>query len=805
MSDPNSTNGSPSSPRAEGATLQQLWQTLVRRRWWVLSVAAAVLLGTVVWTLRQAPVYRSASTLQIEKEGGAGPGLLSDIPALPGVEKGGIGTEMAVLRSRILAETVADTLALQVRVLKPNAPRSEVVRVVEAPRTVRAGVYRLERGEDGSFAASIVEDGAGPLPERIVPGQPFRLGGATLVLADRARGRPLSEVVIELQTFREAVEQLRSDLTISRPDLDAQVVSVDYRSTDPVLAAGVPNYLAGNFIRYKTRGNQSELSNTVGFLREQVEGYDRQLRDAESELRAFRESAKVVSIPDQASEQVKRLAALEARRDEINSEREALRSLLERVRQPATAGGPSQYRQLAAFPSFFSNRAVQDVLQSIITLENQRAELLVRRTPQNTDVLGIEQRIGELEGQLHQTARSYLQSLDSQAESLNTTMARFDSEIEVLPAREVRFAQLQRQQKLLEEIYTLLQTRLKEAEIQEAANPSEVRVLDSALVPVKPVSPRLELNLALGLVLGLMLGLGTALGREMLDTKVRDKEDAEAIAVGMPVLGMIPSLQGEVVVDAHLANGNGNGNGRKATKIRLFPQNQMIRERLVARHSPRSPASEAYRALRTSISFSAADVAPRVLVVTSAMPGDGKSTSAANLAITLAQQGTRTLLVDADLRRGLLHEVLEAKQQPGFTNVLHRRVPLADAVQVIGLGDGEQLHFLASGVFPPNPAELLGSEQMHQVLAQMKDEYEVIVFDAPPLNLVTDAAMLGRIADATLLVTRVGITDRRALQHAASQLRHLRVPVSGLVVNDVDVKGMGYYGYGKYAYGAAPK
>jgi capsular exopolysaccharide synthesis family protein len=196
--------------------------------------------------------------------------------------------------------------------------------------------------------------------------------------------------------------------------------------------------------------------------------------------------------------------------------------------------------------------------------------------------------------------------------------------------------------------------------------------------------------------------------------------------------------------------------------------------------------------------FATTDRPPQVIVITSPTVGDGKSTTSSNLAVTVAQQGTRVLLIDADLRRGCLHEVFNVQREPGLTNVLRTGASLETAIQHVEIAEsGQTLQFLATGVRPPNPAELLGTARMREVLAQLRERYELIIFDAPPLNLVTDAAVLGTMADATLMVIRAGVTNRPAIQHAAIQLHRLRMPVGGVILNDFEA-GSAYSYYTSY-------
>lgn len=792
----------PSAPSREDdrddLNLHDLWQTLVRQRWIVAGVAAAVVLLTAVMTWRQRPTYESEATLRIEEQD-RGQSLLGDLGSAGGFGPEKIQTEMVVLRSRQIAEAVVDSLGLHVELLAPERPRTEVLRVFSAPRDAVPATYLLTlRGGDYTVA---VEQAGGRVsaPPAVGIGAPVTLGGVSLALQPGLGADPPQEIRIRVAPHRAAAAGLLQTLRVARLDPQAEVVSIGYRSTDPVLAAAVPNAAAASFIRYKDQSNKVVESSTVRFLREQVAAYETQLDEAEGRLRAFREREQVVSLPDQATEQVRRLAELQARREELSAERDALAQLLARVSQgQRRTGGNSPYRELAAFPTFLGNPAVQNLLQSLTELENDRAELLVQRTTENVDVRGITQRISEIELQLFQTANSYLNSLDSQIASTNTSLAEFGQQLRTIPAREVEFARLSRQGELLEDIYTLLQTRLKEAEIKQAVDPGNVRVVDPALVPEQPVSPRPVRNLAFAAVLGLVLGVGAAFGRQALDTKVHSKEDVQGATHGLPILAIIPRIRAR---DAAAGNGTPGRRERQASRLGGFGAPELVEERLVTKRDPRSPVAEAYRALRTNLTFASIEHAPRVAVVTSSSPSEGKSTSAANLAITLAQQGARALLVDADLRRGYLHRVLGARPDPGLTHVLLGQASLDAAIQTIPLDHADQpLHFLATGVLPPNPAELLGSERMRHLLDDLRERFDMVILDAPPLNLVTDAAILGTVADTTLLVARSGATDRRALEHATSQLRHLRVGIGGVILNDFDASGgAGYYGgYGYY-------
>jgi len=779
------TNGRP-GPQApapapdEELKLLDVWHVLMRNRRVVMGVMLGVVLLAAGWTWMQRPVYQSGTTLIIEDDKPDNPlAELTTMLAVPGREK--IETEMVVLRSRQLSEAVVDSLSLTLQLLAPAVSRHEILRPLDVPRNAPVGVFKLERRGD-AYALSVEKGAKGvQVPEQVRPGTPFKIGNATIALAPRLVRDGPDEIRFALESFRLTSDDVQKAFNVGRVDPRASVVSLTYETTDRHLAAEVPNMAAATFTQDRARLSRLESSNTVAFLRDQVGSYEGQLLSAENSLRSFRERERVVSPQEEAKLQVGRLAELQAEHDRLRGERDALGQLLNRIAsRPVTANGRSPYRELASFPVFLSNRAVQDMLQSLTTLENRRAELLVQRTAESVDVQGIDERVRELELQLYQIARNYQEGLESQIGSAQSSLGRFGTQLQLIPAREVEFARLARQQKLLDEIYTLLQTRLKEAEIREAVVPNEVRVLDPARLPVRPISPRPVRSLALGVLAGLVFGVMAAFAREALDTRIRSKADVQAAAGNLPVLGIIPQFRKD-----------GATRGNRLRRIRTPELTGPI-----AFADPRSPAAEAFRALRTSVMFSGIKGPPRLLVVTSAMPGDGKSTTSANLAVTTARQGGSTVLIDADMRRGTLHHTFDIPQEPGLTHVLLGMCTLDEAVATVELEDGFVLHVLPTGVLPPNPSELLMSDQMSALLEEVRNRYQTVILDAPPLNLVTDAAILAKKADSTLLVTRTGVTDKRDLQHAAAQLTQVHAAVSGVVLNGVDVEGSAsYYGY----------
>ncbi|TFD63149.1 polysaccharide biosynthesis tyrosine autokinase [Cryobacterium suzukii] len=301
----------------------------------------------------------------------------------------------------------------------------------------------------------------------------------------------------------------------------------------------------------------------------------------------------------------------------------------------------------------------------------------------------------------------------------------------------------------------------------EEASPVKIETIQPALVPRLPTSPKVPLNLAIGLVVGLAIGCGIAILRSVLDTRIRGLRDIEVVT-DAPMLGAITF----------------------DPEVKKRP--------LVVHADPKNALAESFRTLRTNLQFVSVEGGPRSFVVTSSIPAEGKSTTVANLAIALAETGARVALVDGDLRKSRLAHYMEIEGGVGLTDVLIGRAKLADVLQKWGTGE---LFVLPSGRVPPNPSEILGSAAMVRLLATLTEQFDIVLVDATPLLLVTDAAVLSKLCGGALMVVASGRTTRTELAAAVRALERVDSHLVGVIITMLPGKGQGTYGYGSYTYG----
>jgi capsular exopolysaccharide synthesis family protein len=692
----------------------------------------------------------------------------------------GVGDLWSVLRRNwwVVALCVALAAAAAVAYLATATP------VYEAVATLR-----IER-QPSRYAT--LGSGALPPPTNQVETEMLEL-----------RSRQIAEDVaraLGLAPVDSAGRTLSEHTTIGRPDANADVVTVRHEGPDPRRVQRVTNLWVERFLDRRREAQTAEARSAVRFLTRQLDTLTGRLGAAESELRRFREREGVVDIETQASTGVTRLAELQASRNALDAEWRALEGLLGEVRGAARqAGDASTYRRLAGFPSLLRNQATAELLSTLATLEDQRAQLLIRRELRDPDVQVLTTRITEVGEQLRTTAEAYLQGLSGQVAALDATLARSGQALGQLPARQVELARLQRTPQALGEVFTLLRTRLQEAQVAQAIDDPGVRLIDPAALPDEPVKPKPALVLGLALVLGAGLGVALALLRGALDPRVYRLDAVQAL-VGMPVLALIPRLRpsrgraGARVLarasERDAARSAGRGGGRLDAML------------VVGATDGASSGAEAFRRLRTNLLAMARHdgSAARTLLVASPLAGDGRTLVAANLGAAFARQGLRTLLVDADLRTGALAALVGLQPGPGLSDVLGPDATraavdgsvlpdlagaLRAAVQEVTLPDGTRLAVLGAGRLPPNPTELLGTPRFAALIASARETYDVVVIDSPPIRATADADVLAAGVDGVLLIARPSHTTTRGLGHAVQQLRNVGARVLGLVANDV--------------------
>jgi polysaccharide biosynthesis transport protein len=426
-------------------------------------------------------------------------------------------------------------------------------------------------------------------------------------------------------------------------------------------------------------------------------------------------------------------------------------------------------------------------------LRIQAAQLSTQFGPAYPKLAQINNQVKEIDAEILAETRKiaakikgqYLASVQRE-NMLHDALEKQKQEANKLNESAIEYSLLKRDLDTNRQLYEGLLEKLKEAGVSAGLRSNNFRIVDVARVPTAPIEPNIPRNLSFAFMLGLTSGVGLAFLLEGLDNTVRTTEQAQMIS-GLPPLGMIPL-------------GSRTAREGASTKRLVIATSKEVVE-LITQVRPQSQMAESYRALRTSLLLSNLGAPPKVIMITSALPQEGKTTTSINCAVVLAQKGIRVLLIDADLRRPSIHKTLGMGPRSGLSNVLTGSATLEQAITRSSVLPN--LSVLPAGTPPPNPAELLASTNMRDVLDQLRGEYDHIVVDTPPTLSVTDAVVLSPRADAIVLVIRSGQTTKQALRRSRDILTQVNAKVSGVLLNAVDLSSPDYYYYyeyqGKYA------
>lgn len=583
-------------------------------------------------------------------------------------------------------------------------------------------------------------------------------------------------------TVEEAAEAVRGGVVVEQVR-DTRLVMIRFRDRDRERAQRIANAVADAYVEKTMNDRMSSTVSALEWLGTQVDELEGELQTADEALHHFKQEHDVLSL------------SMEDRQNLIANEIELLsRSLTEtRVHRIELQSRVSQLRQAvesdpltAATPAIEQLSSVQELRTQLRTKQAELESLRTRYGAAHPQMVALQTQIDAIRHDVETEVRSVLRAAEAELRETQGTerglqgaLTRANEQGMELNHWEMEYGHLVRERDSKAAIYDLVLKRSAEADLTRMLRVTHVRVVDRALVPRSSVAPRVTLNLTMGVLAGLLLGVIVALLAERSDRRIRNLEDIEAL--GLAVLGLVPRI------------GAATATGPK--RRRQVAQASANKD-LIAHNQPMSGVAENLRTIRTNLSFMGADGGLRAFVITSASPREGKSTVAINLAITLAQSGKRILLVDTDLRRPRVHRAFGLTARRGVTTSLVGEAKPAD---VILTTEVPGLDIVACGPIPPNPSELLHTDAFRQFVEALRDKYDHVMFDSPPLGAVTDAAILAAQLDGVIVVVKSQSTTREALRVTARQLNDVGARVLGAVFNDVDLSH-GRYGEGTYYY-----
>jgi tyrosine-protein kinase Etk/Wzc len=763
---------------AEGLGIKE-YLAIVRRQLWLVLPITLICGGIAAYLVYTAPPrYRAVSVVRLADTrrawtAGAEVGAYDQVL---GREADVLLSQIQVLMSRQNVGRVVDAEGLRLVPMEGQQHVPELTNISVA-EGASADTVRL------SFSADSVTLRVGTRTASAPYGLPVEAGGVQLIAGSRPR-RSSAEFLIIPRTA--AISNLLGAFKATpRPKTD--VIDLHFIAEEPHFAQRVANAMARTFQARNTEGAQQTSTRRRVFLEEQIGQTNAMLAQAMSDYSSYRSGQQVFSSKQKGTAQQEGIVTVEMRRADLDAQRRTATALLAQAqRNPETS--EAGLRALVSSPGIAANPIIQQLYRQLSILETQKDSLSsIGTASTNPDFIAVTTLISSTSGKIMTAIRNHVQSLDAQIAALDNLMARSSAEIAAAPQTETEEARLGQQVQTIQAMLTQLQQDYQKARMAEAVEAGQVEIIDLAELPTVPMAEGRTRKVALGLIIGLMLGVGTGVVVDGMNSSIRRREDVERV-LQIPGLAVIPQF----------ASVNGASRMARALPGRAGSGKRVDRALgLVTVSDSMSSGAEAYRTLRTNLIFSQAVQKLRTLVVTSAAPGEGKTTTAGNLAVSFAQQGMRVLIVDCDLRRSRLHKMFSISREPGLTEFVLGQIDQDAAIRETAVTG---LYVLASGHPPPNPAELLGGSKMRDALVALSGAFDLVVLDSPPLLAASDAAILATLADGVVLVVRAGATEIEAGQQAIAQLASVGARVVGAVLNDPDAKVQKYGGYYKYEY-----
>jgi len=716
--------------------LLEYGRVIKKRRATILTIAFVVFTIGLFATLKEKPVYRARVLVEIQKEN-------PDIPTL---------------QELFQVESISDTyLETQYRILKSENLARRVIADLKLDRLTE--FYQ-------------------PASWWIRPKQE-----ASLSPAVDAGGNVSPESVIDNEVLKKFQDRLDVE-----PLKRSRLVEVSFESNDRNLAAQVVNTLAATYIQQNLEARWQASQKASEWLSQQLLGMKSKLEKSEDDLQQYaRDNGLLFLETDKGTSEnivTQRLRQLQEELTKSQADRYEKESLYLLVQQG----------DFASLPGVFNNKLMQDLTEKLAELERERSRLSSIFNPDYPQVKEIQSQIDEaqttLSGERERAAKAITNDYRAAVGRENMLQQAFKDqqrEADLIAEKSVQYNILKREADTNKQLYVGLLEKLKETGVSTSMKATNIRVIDPAYPPKKPDSPRIPLNLSLALLLGLSLGIGAAFLQEHLDNSFKTAGEIERF-LQLPALASVPAIESST---------NGNGHGLYARARHLANDKHRSTSIVpswnrIEGNGQNTPLAEAFHELRTSVLLSTAKHPPRTLLVTSAKGGEGKTTVAANLAVSLAQLGEKVLLIDADLRRPSLHKFFGVANTSGLVNFL---TGSPDWRSLLSQAAPNGLFVMPSGPVPPNPADLLSSEYMPLLIREATKEYKFVVLDSPPLLNLADSRVLATLVDGVILVVGGGITPRELVHRAYASAVDAGSHVLGATINFADAKS-DYYSYG---------
>ena len=764
-------NTAPSSE--EGFNVRDIWRKVRKRKWLVLVVVIIATTIVTIESFRTKPTYMATAKVALSSDN---PTILRLGDAILGMDDSErIKTDLLLLRTYPLLAKVVVRLQLNEdpRFLEAGERKT----VMEAVKTILA---RFSISSASSASSGSEEEGrkSDPLPPQI-------------------DGSLSPE---EIESLTPYIAELDESLFVTQID-ETRAIQISFTHTDPLIAQKVANGVAQVFVDESYANKTAKTSSSATWLDRTTRELQAKVQKAEQDLANYSSNNNIFFSTDEKQNLViGKLADLYGQSFKAEAARRSNEALYEEVKKG----------RVAQQPEAFSDGTMAQNQSQLSGLRVELSKLTATFGPENPNVVRVQNQIAELERLIAESTRKLEDRLKADFERsvseeglIKQSLDSAKTEAIQMNQASIRFNIYKQDVETSKALYNDFLQKTNQAQIEQKQQGNDLRVIEPARTPAAPSGPGRSRAIMIGLLLSLAGGVGLALLLEYLDNTVKNIEDVTR-TTQLPTLALIPSMNAEAMrAVGERKNGRKKMIGISGDKLGtvggLAPRGMHPPGDKLAPLGSLSSVVESYRMLRTSVLLSTAGAPPKTILVTSSQPGEGKTTTVVNTAISLAQLGASVLLIDADLRRPAVHKAFKIPHTRGISNYLSSHTPLENLIIKLPIPN---LSVLPCGPIPPNPAELISSERMKELLRILGQQFDHILIDSPPLISVTDPVILSTMVDGSILVVQAGKSTRELVRRARRELAGVGAKIFGVVLNNVDLKREGYNDYDYYRHTA---
>lgn len=599
---------------------------------------------------------------------------------------------------------------------------------------------------------------------------------------------------------------------------ETDIIKISYESTHPGEAKLVANALALGLQNKDNEYARIEFKNVREFLENRLDETERRLRNSEEDLRSYKIDKGISMLSEETTQIIEQSAELELLLSEAETEYAVAKNRLDFL----TSELSDQDKLLSDVNSIITTPLLEQLRREIVTNQSKYLNLLSKPSysPDHPELVALKNQIDNAKRQLNEEiqkttnvkagtadplvyradlissiskARVEKNIAESKVENLRKSVEQYNRQLSLLPDAEIELARLERNNRINEKTYTMLNEKFEEARIAEKSKMGKIRIVEEAQLPGAPIKPNKKMNLLIAIVLGLGGGIGSSFLLHSLDSKIRTFDDVRNY-VSLPILGTIPFIRVHDSDIDYLEKQIKNATDKEKEELKQIKQ--QVESKLITNYAPKSSISESFRMLRTNIVAKKKKDQPLSLLVTSSGPKEGKSTIISNLAVALSQMDKKVILVDLDLRRPMQHKIFDLEKNEGISDFLYDHDKALETF--IKKTKIDNLDIITSGFIPPNPSELIASSHMDEVLDILKQKYDYILLDTPPTMAVTDSIILAKKVDLRALAVRINQADKIVIKRIKEILDNVDSDFTGAIINGIHPQK--YYSSYEYNY-----